>query len=279
MSELQKRSGIYRIKNLETGAMYIGQTSETFASRWGRHRRALRAGYHDNEHLQRSYDKHGPIAFEYKILEVVPQGDMNDHEFSDYMNAREIVLIASHDTHQNGYNQTDGGRGHLGRTVGAETRSKLSAAAKGKPWTPEERAAYETNGRNVTPETRAKISKTLIGNTRTLGHVLTKDHKAKISAAQKGIKRGPMSEDHKANLSKAKKGKKLGPQSAEHKAKLSAVLVGNTRALGHKHTPETKANMSAAKMGKSTALKGKPWSAARRAAQEARKGVYEFGES
>jgi len=267
-----KQSGIYRIKNLETGAMYIGQTSETFASRWGRHRRALRALRHENEHLQRSYVKHGKGAFEYKILEVIPQGDMTDQEFVDYLNEREIILIAEHDTHQNGYNMSDGGRGHLGRRLSAEHRAKLSAAAKGKPWSPEERAAYETNGRNVTPETRAKISKTLMGNTNTLGHTLSKEHKAKISAAQKGIKRGPMSEDHKANLSKAKKGKKLGPHSAEHKAKLSAALVGNTRWLGRKHTAKTKAKISAALMGHKSPLKGKPWSAARRAAQEARKG-------
>ena len=265
------QSGIYRIKNLETGVMYIGQTSETFAGRWRRHRSALRSGRHENEHLQRSYDKHGKDAFEFKVLEVLPQGDMTDQEFSDYLNEREIVLIDELDTFENGYNMSAGGRGHLGRTLSEEHRANLSASSKGKPWTAAERAAYETNGRNVTTETRAKISKTLIGNTRTLGHALTKDHKAKISAALKGIKRGPMSEDHKSNLSKAKKGKKLGPQSAEHKAKLSAALVGNTRCLGYKHTPETKAKISVAKMGKSTALKGKPWSAARRAAQEARK--------
>ncbi len=272
MSELQKLSGIYRIRNLETGAMYIGQTSQSFDKRWSKHRRTLRAGRHENGHLQSSYNKHGKDAFEYKILEVIPQGDMSDKEFESHLNEREIILVDEHDTFENGYNMSEGGRGHLGRTLSAEHRANLSAASKGKPWTPEERAAYETNGRNVTPETRAKISKTLIGNTRTLGHVLTKDHKAKISAAQRGIKRGPMSEDHKVNLSKAKKGKKLGPQSAEHKAKLSAALAGNTRALGHKHTAEAKAKMSAAKTGKSTALKGKPWSAARRAAQEARKG-------
>ena len=136
-----KQSGIYRITNLETGAMYIGRTAETFASRWGRHSRELKVGRHKNVHLQRSYDKHGPSAFEYKILEVIPQGDMSDKEFSNYLNEREIILIDEHDTHQNGYNQTDGGGGMLGLDANAETRAKMSKARKGKPWSPARRAA------------------------------------------------------------------------------------------------------------------------------------------
>jgi len=171
-------SGIYRIKNLETGAMYIGQTAQTFARRWGKHRSALKTGCHDNDHLQRSYDKHGKDAFEFKVLEVIPQGDMSNQEFSDYLNEREIRLIDKLDAFENGYNMSEGGRGTVGRTpwnkgkklgpysaehrskmsaarkgninrlgskATAETRAKMSAVRKGKPWTAARRAAHDAN--------------------------------------------------------------------------------------------------------------------------------------
>ncbi len=197
------RSGIYGIKNLETGAMYIGQTAQAFARRWGKHRRALKAGQHINDHLQNSYNKHGKDVFEYKVLEVIPQCDMSDQEFLDYMNAREIILIAEHNTLENGYNQTDGGGGVRGFTYtpSEEHKAKISAAKKGK--------------------------------------ALSAEHRARLSAAHKGYK---FTDEARANMSAALKGKKHGPMSKEQKVKLSV------------------------------AMKGKPWTAARRAAQEARKG-------
>jgi hypothetical protein len=47
-----------------------------------------------------------------------------------------------------------------------------------------------------------------------------------------------------ANRSKAMKGK---PMSEEAKAKLGASVKGLKRAAGHKHSPETRAKMSAAR--------------------------------
>ena len=197
------QSGIYRIKNLETGAMYIGQTARSFASRWSDHRWELKAGRHHNEHLQRSYNKHGADAFEYKILEVIPQGDRTDQEFVNYMNEREIILIAEHDALSNGYNQTDGGRGMLGYVTSSATKRKLRKA--------------------------------------NLGKTLTKEHIEKIRAAQIGIPRGPLSEEHKRKLSeihmghvvteatrkkisKSHMGKKGHPQSEATRRKISESL-------------------------------------------------------
>ncbi len=148
------QGGIYRIKNLETGAMYIGKTAQTFAKRWGRHRRALRSSRHRNAHLQSSYNKHGPAAFEYKVLEVIPRGDMSDKEFIEHMNEREVILIAEYDARQNGYNQTDGGGGALG-------------------WDP-------------APETKAKISKAQIGKKKALGYRHTDEARANMSASKTG---------------------------------------------------------------------------------------------
>ena len=68
----------------------------------------------------------------------------------------------------------------------------------------------------------------------------------KISRSRRGKGTGPFSEEHKAKLSASNKGKK---RSKETCARISAAKKGCN--LGRKHTPETRAKMSAA-------LKGKP---------------------
>ena len=51
--------GIYSITNVVTGDMYVGQTIQGFEKRWKSHIRALNRGNHDNEYLQRSWNKYG----------------------------------------------------------------------------------------------------------------------------------------------------------------------------------------------------------------------------
>ena len=211
------RGGIYRIKNLETGMIYVGQTSTTFAKRWGKHRRDLSAGCHHNTHLQRSYDKHGKDAFEFKALEVIPRGDMSNKEFSDYINEREIILIAEHGTLEDVYNQTDGGGGMLGYAVSAETKAKLSRMNKGK---------------KLSEDHKEKLSKAMKGIKK------TNEHKAALSKAQKGKKH---TAETIAKMVKARKGRVL---SEESKAKISKSLKG------HKISKETKAKISASLTGK-----------------------------
>ena len=97
-----------------------------------------------------------------------------------------------------------------------------------------------------------------------LGVTRTEETNAKNRAAKLGRKRGPMSQEQKAKISATKMGHEV---SDEARANLREAAKGNTSGAGnkgHKHTAETKAKRSAA-------LKGKPWSPARRAAEEARK--------
>ena len=241
----KNQSGIYRIKNTETGVMYIGRASQSFADRWGDHRSALRGGYHRNPHLQNSYNRHGPSAFEFKVLEVIPRGDMSDKEFNDYLNEREIILIDEHDTLKNGYNKTEGGGGMMGYETSEATKAKMSKSLK---------------GRNLSEETKAKISKAMRGRTSpNKGIPMSEEQKAKLSEVNKGktlraehianiraANSKPKSAETRAKISAAKKGK---PLSAEHKANLSAAGMGNTNALGNKLSAETRAKMSKARKG------------------------------
>lgn len=61
-------SGIYKIKNLETDKVYIGQTRDV-TRRLNEHRAALRGNRHYNQHLQNSWNKYGENSFTFKIVQ------------------------------------------------------------------------------------------------------------------------------------------------------------------------------------------------------------------
>lgn len=69
-------SGIYMIKNLVTGKIYIG-SSKNIRKRKNQHYCQLRKGTHINNNLQRSFDKHGESNF---IHSVVEDCDINQLE-------------------------------------------------------------------------------------------------------------------------------------------------------------------------------------------------------
>ena len=67
---LPRVSGIYQIRCLPTGKIYIG-SAVNLRDRWGGHRRSLRRGTHSNAHLQRSWDLYGEAKFDFTVVELV----------------------------------------------------------------------------------------------------------------------------------------------------------------------------------------------------------------
>jgi group I intron endonuclease len=67
---MQAHAGIYLIRNLITGRVYVGQ-SINIANRWRQHCDALRKGKHKTPRLQQSWNKHGEAAFMFEIIELV----------------------------------------------------------------------------------------------------------------------------------------------------------------------------------------------------------------
>ncbi len=61
-------SGIYQIRNLHTGRVYIGK-SRDIPGRWLAHRNALDRGLHVNDALQGDWEVYGERAFEFTVLE------------------------------------------------------------------------------------------------------------------------------------------------------------------------------------------------------------------
>ena len=106
-----------------------------------------------------------------------------------------------------------------------ETRAKLSAAAKArherdreyclanvqKMWMAHAEKSRGKPGRKKSDEEKAKISASLIGNTRTRGHKYTEEQRAKMSEAHKG--KHNFTEEQRAKISAAHKGRKHSDES------------------------------------------------------------------
>lgn len=96
-------AGIYQIKNLKNNKVYIGQSKNIY-SRWTDHRAHLNVGTHDNDYLQKSWNKYGESCFEFTILEEC-ENDFN------ILNELEVKWIQEKNAldRKFGYNIASGG--------------------------------------------------------------------------------------------------------------------------------------------------------------------------
>ncbi len=248
-------SGVYQIRHIASNKVYVG-SAKLFRQRWADHRFALKAGKHHSQKLQRSWDKYGPAAFAFEVLQFV-------EELSDLVECEQAWIDRLHAIGPLGFNIAP----RAGSTLGVK-RSEESLAKLRKP-RPE--------------EVKRKISLALTGRSR---ESPTAETRAKMSAALKLVVHGPLSEAHRAAISAGGRGEKATPET---RAKMRAARLGKpgprkprsaaTRAKMRKpKSPEHCANIAAAMTGKpksathvanmSAARKGvpdKPWSPERRA--------------
>lgn len=71
---MDKRSniqiGIYQIRNISNGKIYVGSAASGVKRRWRLHKRMLISNIHHSPHLQRSWNKYGESCFSFEILEL-----------------------------------------------------------------------------------------------------------------------------------------------------------------------------------------------------------------
>ena len=115
-------SGIYCIENIINNKKYIGKSVD-INSRFDYHKSMLRKNKHDNDHLQKSWNKYGENNFLFNIIEECSKEQLVE---------KEIFYIKFFDTQNKGYNMTKGGDGTLGRILSDETKIKISNSNKGK---------------------------------------------------------------------------------------------------------------------------------------------------
>ncbi len=246
--QLPKCAGIYLITCTANGKIYIGSTNN-LRNRWNSHRSQLRAGNHPNQHMQRSWDKHGEESFTMTVLEKCEQVDITEREqhYLDVwkpfdprgfnmaidavapMRGRKMSpeSIAKRVAKITGQKRTPEFSERMsalhkgkklsearlekmrGRVVSDETREKIRKAVTGFRHSDETRAKMSVSRTNPSPEVRAALSRGAKN--------MPPETRAKITASRIGIKRSP---EAIAKTAAFHRGRKL---SDEHRAKLSAA--------------------------------------------------------
>lgn len=170
--------GIYSITNLINGKIYIGKTEESFKRRWWHHIACLNGNYHNNKHLQSSWNKYGQDNFEFEIIHV--------YNNEEDLNVVEIEFIEKFDSFNNGYNLTKGGEGNVGMKHTTESKSKIG-----------EKNRLNMTGKKMSEETKLKMSESA------KGYIKSEEHRENLSKSLSGIVR---SEETKDKCRKANQG-------------------------------------------------------------------------
>lgn len=116
-----RTQGVYEIRNLRDGRVYVG-SAQVIEWRWRGHRHRLRKGNHHSPRLQRAWDRDGEDAFEFRILE-----EISDVQWLRVIEQAWMDFLGAHTT-RGGYNNAP----LAGRTLGYKpTPEHIAAAAKG----------------------------------------------------------------------------------------------------------------------------------------------------
>lgn len=114
--------GIYAIVNCVNDKVYIGQ-SMNVQDRLAHHKSSQRHGRHENDHLQKSWNKYGEMHFDFIVLQECEERYLDDLE-------RYYIELFCSMNRAKGYNLESGG--NKNKRMSHETRRKMSESKKGK---------------------------------------------------------------------------------------------------------------------------------------------------
>ena len=265
MATEPKITGIYKIVNTINGHKYVGSAVD-IGSRWYRHKWNLDRNAHHSQKLQNAWNKYGEEVFEFSVIEEC-------EPIKGILLGREQFWIDALEANgKTGYNIAKvAGSPMFGRKHTKETLEKISISSKNISPETRKKMSESKKGKVNSPETREKISKANKGNKwaeeQRLGisgesnHMYGKTHtpevKEKLSELGKGRKH---TEETKAKIGRANKNRP--PMSEDSRTKLSNAQKNRPPASpetckkisiankGHGVSEETKSKISSAHMGK-----------------------------
>lgn len=233
---LVEKTGVYVIRNLVNGRVYVGSAARTIRERWNQHRHYLRSGKHHSQALQRAWVKYGEAAFEFVILEECEPTKCIERE-QWYIDTMKAAIKGF------GYNINPVAGSPLGRKATAATRAKLSASKRGHKPSAETRRKFSDNMKAAwaDSENRERIKKFIAAGR-------TPQSRASQAAKVRGRKHTPEAIAKIGAASRA-----LTPEKREEmrQAMLTSDASRSRRAnmIGRMLRPETVARMSASKKG------------------------------
>lgn len=114
--------GVYQILHEGSGRRYIG-SSVRVEARWSTHRAELNSGGHHSSYLQRAWNKYGPEAFRFEILEECGEEELAARE-QHYMDLYRVCEPEA------GFNLQPAARSTLGYKHTPEARAKIASARR-----------------------------------------------------------------------------------------------------------------------------------------------------
>lgn len=225
-------TGIYQIKNLVNGKVYVG-SAKSFTNRFIAHKKMLKRGKHHSIKLQNAWSKYGSDNFLFEKLIVC--------EFKDLIMYEQLFIDGLNAVHD-GYNVNPTAGSMAGKTHTAESKAKMSVARKGKPRNPESvaKTAAAHTGAKRSEEACANMLNAQSKRWAAYTQEQIDEFKAKISAVHKGKKLTP---EHIEKLSIFNRSREI---SDAEKANKSIGIKKMWDSLTQEQRDERVANMSAA---------------------------------
>ena len=246
--------GIYCIRNVIDNKRYIGQ-SVRMQLREYEHFESLRKGTHFNSHLQYAYNLYGSDSFVFEILEKCS---------IDMLSDREIYWIsffggyASDDL----YNLIPGGKSNVGecnprygKHWSEEWKTNQSTRMKEYLSDPTHHPMY---GKHFSEESRAKMSRSRLGKTRTAQAKQRTSDTLKRKYASGELVAGMRGRHHSEATKEKLRNRTLPKHTPEQLQKMSEAQRGAKNPMyGKTHTMEARAKLSASHLGDKNYAYGK----------------------
>lgn len=146
-NEQSRKSGIYQIKNLISGAIYVGSASR-FKKRWNDHRRSLTKGVHHTKYLQNSYSKHNVEVgndnmFVFSVLEVMEKSSKEERLIREEWWIQKLIADGI-ELYNSNLEPTNEPKLSVGPTKGKRNSRATEFKPGHVPWTKDNRHDEET---------------------------------------------------------------------------------------------------------------------------------------
>jgi len=142
-----RKGGIYQIKNLINGTIYIG-SAKRFKERWNDHKRSLTKGVHHTKYLQNSYSKHNVEVgndnmFVFSVLEVMDKSTKEERLIREEWWIQKL-LNEGLELYNSNRNPTKEPKISVGSTKGKRNSRATEFKPGHVPWTIDNRHDEET---------------------------------------------------------------------------------------------------------------------------------------
>lgn len=188
--ELKGKSGIYQIRNLINGKLYIGSSNNLYSRKIYGHRNALKQNRHENSKLQNAFNKYSEENFIFEVIEFCEpevRYEVEQYWLNRFYNKKtcyNINSVAGKPPSSLGKHHTEETKRKLSKILknkkrSLETCKKLSKIFKERFKDPKNNPMY---GKHHSNETKKKISNINMGNKYCLGRKLSEETKQKIGS-------------------------------------------------------------------------------------------------